>query len=60
MNKEKETWVTKGPLTGFRCLQCRNCVEHELSGMAVRIRCRDYCNYVPQHEAQEIPVPANK
>ena len=60
MKKDEDKWVTKGPLTGFRCLYCRNCVEHELTVMAVRIKCRDYCIYIPQPEAQEIAVPANK
>ena len=58
MKKNEVKWVTKGPLTGFRCLQCRNCVEYELTGMRVRIKCRDNCNYVPRSEAQEIAVPA--
>ncbi len=58
MKKPEEKWVTKGPLTGFRCLQCINCVEHELSGMRVRVKCRDYCNYTLQSEAQEVEVPA--
>jgi len=60
MKKNEEKWVTKGPLTGFRCLQCINCVEHELSVMAVRIKCSDYCVYISPHEAQEIVVPANE
>ncbi len=59
MKKKEEKLVMKGPLTGFRCLQCTNCVEYELAGMRVRIKCRDYCNYVPQSEAQEIAVPAS-